>query len=206
MPSASIPNNTTPNPLPLPILSTDFVALRRKQADGSIREGNAAVGIFAAPPTAPVAPSPFLFLTKVLTNAQILTLPSLGFELLASPGPGKMILPLFCSLLLDQTRGSYSHVDSNSDSNGYFSVGDRMNYIANEKLVGGFLSKMLAYVTPFQEASGGVPTYQYAAGFDGDYFEDSNLMLLSTNNQGDFHGGHALNTLKVNLAYLIIDQ
>lgn len=150
---------------------------------------------------------PTLLSTQItINNDNFKTLPSTYIEVVAAPGAGKIILPISGYFTLDTSAGAYTNLESNSASL-VLTYGDweyeASNYIPmpsnaeiNFALFGkpGVTNQILD-----------LPLYTNWVFAPQSGVSNQPIKVVAYNNNGDFTGGHASNTLKVTLYYVVAD-
>ncbi len=151
-----------------------------------------------------------LALKLTLTNAQIKALPTTEIQLLAAPGAGKIIVPIFCTLHLTWTA-DYTNLEAYPNS--------FLNLSYGPGLIGTFAAfpmtdfrdllnagqdtwGTLLALTSFDALNmGGTPS-----GFLDPGIANKSLVIHAPNGiLGDFTGGDAANKMEINLFYAIAD-
>ncbi len=161
------------------------------------------------------------FVRIVLTNAQILALPTTPITLVAAPGANKRIKVLASTLRSDTAAGAYTHInatycDIHLELNGnYQQYGPVDDSTTTPPLIG--VSSMLGAAgavvidaavptmasVPVAGSSGYVQPTEYPAPT---VIVDKPLQIkIENNGSGDLLNGHALNTLTVYVYYTIQD-
>lgn len=153
-----------------------------------------------------------------LTNAQIKALPSAPFTLVAAPGSGRMIQPLFAEIKIDASAGLYGNVDAAAFLSLQITGHDRSSYVANDATLTpaavdmdslfGSASINGAWLTPLVRPDPGWWLLSEAFnGYPGDLL-NAPLQLVVDNSGGgspvDFTGGHASNSGLVTVFYLVL--
>lgn len=142
--------------------------------------------------------SPISYATVTLTDAQVKALPTTGIQIVASPGAGKHLLVVGVSLYLDWTA-DYTNIDPTAVIS--LNFGTTSNVAGGRLIEGeGDVTRMLA---PGEDALGFL-VQEYKA-LDADQAVNLGLNLKATNGAaGDFTGGNAANTLKVQVWFVTV--
>lgn len=145
----------------------------------------------------------------VLDNDEIKTLPSAAVELVAAPGVGKIIFPLFSFLKTDFSAGTYNDKTDSSlvmqINNAYYS-----SPLYNWEAALGMIAKTGLVISgcQFSIPGGSFGSAILSSLTTGDLqlLENQPLKLEdSYNGIPNYTGGNAANTLKVTVYYIIVD-
>lgn len=148
----------------------------------------------------------------ILTDAQIKALPTTPFEILPTPGEGKMIKYVSGMMVLDTVAGAYTNVGATTASGYYLTYeggADASNYnMLSIFYQAGQLRFVPNISTPFNKNPDGnlLDTFTLVSNV-----VNKNLTLSvynddgADNDAGDFTGGHADNTLEVTVFYSIVN-
>jgi len=137
--------------------------------------------------------------TVVLTDAQIKALPTTPVELVAAPGPGKVLIQVGAIAILDSVANAYTNlagrIQVGNDNGGAFTAGWNVSGFLNDGV------QMRSSSGPFGAFTDGSSLYQpYLS-----EVEDTNLALHAVAASGAFTGGNAANTLRLTVWYAIVD-
>jgi len=137
--------------------------------------------------------------TVTFTDAQIKAFPSNYLQVVAAPGAGKYIMPVYATFKLDGTAGAYSNVNANNVFQ--FKRGtDYVPYTGEANLIYSWMWEdnsdvwvgfIMAFDTGYEDI-GSLENKNISVGIDN----------IST---GDFTEGNAANTLKVTLYYIEVE-
>lgn len=158
------------------------------------------VEVLTQGPAGPAGATTLRSVSHTLTNAEIKALPTTEFQLLAAPGAGKVAWPVFANVSLDSSAGAYTNVKTgaalflwNDAATLLTETGESYPLFADGQAIQLFGSIGQRYF------SGGnileTPDYENRA------------IVLKLNNSpnGNMTGGHADNSLKITLFYVLID-
>ena len=149
--------------------------------------------------------------TVTLTNDQIKSLPSIPFVILPAPGSGRRIIVIAARILVNNTLGVYDNVDP------ALQVYLRLQGGVHGLAVSGLLD--VGWILADGSEVGVADTYgDYFTTTEGNLlrgnsgyasdFENLPLVLRADNGSPpdtNFTGGHAGNTLKVSVSYVIVE-
>ncbi len=125
----------------------------------------------------------------ILTNDEIIALPTADVEIIPAPGPGKAIFILGGALQSHiETDGEYAGVDSPSDL-GLLPESGSIVWKVDADSLGLYTGSLIASLTQ------GTPALPL----------ENTALLLSSANVADFTGGNAGNTLSVTVIYLVVE-
>lgn len=141
--------------------------------------------------------SPVFTQTVELTDAQVKALPTTGVDLVASPGPGKMILPILLYLRLRSSAG-YSNLD--------ISIAMKLQYPSPSGssfgLLGG-IDLFLGSSSNLGESS--VPSLDIPNFLDPAASNKALQLKLNNGGSGNLTGGNATNALLAQIFYSIVN-
>lgn len=142
-----------------------------------------------------------------LDNAQILALPTTPIQIVAAPGENKFISLVQGVIILDNVAGAYGNITGGATTYIAFAVG---NQISSNLYIESDMGDMefpgdspypIVFSTPANIGTG-----VFAAAGPSDAESVDNMPLyIKAQNTGNFTGGHADNTLKVTVYYLVVD-
>jgi hypothetical protein len=137
--------------------------------------------------------------TTTLTDAQIKALPGTSVEVVPAPGAGMIVVPLVALLFLTRPT-TYTNVDAGSSVNLVWpGVGDATIYITGPSLLGSNPSFCALHGASFDNGGS-----QYAFAFES--VVNAALQIDAGNGAlGDFTGGGAGNSLKVQVLYSVLE-
>jgi len=154
--------------------------------------------------------------TTTLTDAQVKALPTTPITLVAAPGAGLAIEPLYAVAFCKAASGAYTNINAAGWLTIRYASTDAMSYLPNDALITAGsatrLSDLLGSTTPRRVKF--VP-YQDTEAVDGwgpvpgviqtSFVTNAALTILIDNAAGGvLTGGHAANTLTVVTAYQIV--
>lgn len=158
--------------------------------------------------------SPIKIATVTLTDSQIQTLPTIPVEIVAAPGSGKMVLPLYGVASLDWTA-NYTNINTaarlfiattNAQN---LILGDLVELVGNANVSGllAFGADALAFFPPRVVSNiDGSYTRGVGGGWATSDFNDDGLSIGAANGgAGNFTDGDPANTLKVTVYYTVVD-
>lgn len=141
--------------------------------------------------------------TGTLIDAQVKALPTTPVQVLASPGAGKRIMPVFAQVRIDPSAGAYTNVDATcvlkfgygNVSPGVMGFGERTGF-SNPLFVNGVTDVITEAFGQF------LPSGENADLADSEC--DATLSVFIQNGAlGNFTGGNAANRLRYQLIYWI---
>lgn len=142
----------------------------------------------------------------ILTNDQIKALPSTYIEVLPAQGANKAAIPLFTTFQW-HTLDGYINQDGDTvigiNYNGNIQAGDASVFTNLPTLAVDGLAVLINSAFAFLSGANA----SFLANWYYDLFKVNNtpLMIAALNAGGDFLGGHADNTLKVTVYYVVVD-
>ncbi len=155
-------------------------------------------------------------LTTVLTDAQVKALPTTGIPVVAAPGAGFAIEPLWAVIWCKAASGAYTNIDAAGSLTLRFAGASSMSYVPNDVLITGGsatrLSDLLGSTTP---RSVRLLPYNDTEAVDGwgmvpavlqsSLVTNAALVLtLDNGGSGNLTGGHASNTVTVVVVFLVV--
>lgn len=158
-----------------------------------------------------------LLATVVLTDEQIKALPSTAVQLVAAPGVGKYLVPLFYSMELDRSHGAYSNVttsDLTQDASkiriahGTFGP-DACRPLPMEGISGAHGTKRVGYGSGTYNVDDPVVTENqiyipvFSFPFNGADRLENLPISVCADNTGDFTGGGSGNSMAITLGYFV---
>jgi hypothetical protein len=162
-------------------------------------------------PSAGIASTSLLQSAMVtLTDAQIKNSPSSYHEIVASPGTNKLLVFQSAVLILDTTAGGYTNVTNGNGFNSSFvfvygensfaasNFGVLIDFMttAADKVIFFSSPSVLAGTTPYLTDNGDVSEFDVV---------NKPINFTIYNDDGNFTGGNAANTLKVTVYYIEVD-
>lgn len=143
--------------------------------------------------------------TITLNNAQIKTLPTVPVEILPAPGAGKVIMPLGMVFIADSRAGAYDNV-TNASPQLFSGNSTQALSTAKPSIIAAETAELITRAI----VSGG-EFYVLSGAFEGSVSGDGGLevnaaLVLKDNwNGSNYTQGHADNTLKIVIMFMVVD-
>lgn len=151
-------------------------------------------------------PSAVRKVTVQLTDAQIKALPTTPIQMLPAPGVGKMYAVVIGVAALDVTAGTYSNIGVTSSLYIAAGAGSALSAAYDENWDGALQDSSAIHIIHFAPMMGAQAPAHSLWNADKPNYENLPLTIKSNNGaSGNFTGGHAANTLRLTVYYVIVD-
>jgi hypothetical protein len=155
--------------------------------------------------------------STTLTDAQIKALPTTPITLVSAPGSGKRIKVIGAALRVDSTAGAYTNIDATYSAIAVYYLGDFSQWATAGVVDDSTATPSLARRTTLSGGTGigsaDLPPYVdiFTQGWTvpnivGSGVSENKALAIAADNDGtgNFTGGNAANTLRVDVTYLVL--